>query len=115
MTVGEEDFIIDLFVCSTLDTIVFFTSKGRVYSLKCFEIPLQGRSSKGKPIINLINLQEGEEISSMIPINNFDTMEMLIMVTKNGIVKKIGLKQFSKIQKSGIRAQKSDPTINWLA
>lgn len=106
MTVGEEDFIIDLFVCSTLDTIVFFTSKGRVYSLKCFEIPLQGRSSKGKPIINLINLQEGEEISSMIPINNFDTMEMLIMVTKNGIVKKIGLKQFSKIQKSGIRAQK---------
>ena len=106
MNVGDEDFIIDLFVCSTHDMIVFFTSQGRVYSLKCFELPLQSRTTKGKPIINLINLQEGEEISSMIPINNFDTNEMLIMVTKNGIVKKIRLKQFSKIQKSGIRAQK---------
>ncbi|MHA1491263.1 MAG: DNA gyrase subunit A [Promethearchaeota archaeon] len=106
MTVGDEDFISDLFVCSTHDTILFFTSKGRVYSMKAFEIPLQTRTSKGKPIVNLIVLQESEKISEMIPINNFLTNDMLIMVTKNAIVKKVSLKLFSKIQKSGIRAQK---------
>ena len=105
MTVNEEDFIKDLFVCSTHDTILFFTSKGRVYSLKAFEIPLQRRTAKGRPIINLITLQEGENISEMIPINNFNTGEMLIMVTKNGIVKKTPLKYFSKINRSGLRAQ----------
>ncbi|MFX1392901.1 MAG: DNA gyrase subunit A [Promethearchaeota archaeon] len=105
MTVNEEDFITDLFVCSTHDTILFFTSKGRVYSLKAFEIPLQRRTAKGKPIVNLITVQEGENISEMIPINNFNTGEMLIMVTKNGIVKKTPLRHFSKIKRSGVRAQ----------
>jgi len=105
ITVGEEDFIIDLFVSSTHDTILFFTSKGRVYAIKCFEIPLQQRTAKGKPIINLIKLKEGEEISAMIPIHDFHTNDFLIMVTKNGIAKKIQLKLFSKIQKSGLRAQ----------
>ncbi|TFG23382.1 MAG: DNA gyrase subunit A [Promethearchaeota archaeon] len=105
ITVNEEDFINDLFVCSTHDTILFFTSKGRVYSLKAFEIPLQKRTAKGKPIVNLIQLQEGENISEMIPINNFNTGDMLIMVTKNGIVKKTPLKSFSKVRSSGLRAQ----------
>jgi len=105
MTVGEEDLITDLFVCSTHDNILFFTSKGRVYSMKCFEIPLQQRTAKGKPIINLIKLKEGESISEMIPIHDFYTNDMLIMVSKKGIVKKIQLKLFSKVQTSGLRAQ----------
>jgi len=109
MTVREEDFIIDLFVCSTHDTILVFTSKGRVYSLNCFEIPLQTRTARGKPIINVIPLQSGENISSMIPINNFNTNEMLIMTTKNGIVKKTPLKLFSKFKSTGVRAQKIRP------
>ncbi len=109
MTVREEDFIKDLFVCSTHDTILFFTSKGRIYSKKSFEIPLQKRTAKGKPIVNMIKLQKEEIISEMIPINNFETNEMLIMVTKKGIVKKITLNKFSKIQKTGIRAQKIRP------
>ena len=109
MTVNEEDFIKDLFVCSTHDTILFFTSKGRVYSLKAFEIPLQKRTAKGKPIVNLIKLQEGENISEMIPINNFNPGDMLIMVTKNGIVKKTSLKHFSKVRSSGLRAQRIRP------
>ncbi|MHA1149796.1 MAG: DNA gyrase subunit A [Promethearchaeota archaeon] len=103
--VGNEDFVMDLFVCSTHDTILFYTSKGRVYSLMCHEIPQQTRTSKGKHINNLIRLGEDEEISQMIPINNFDTNDMLIMVTKYGIVKKTPLKQFSKIKRTGIRAQ----------
>ncbi|TFG25948.1 MAG: DNA topoisomerase 4 subunit A, partial [Promethearchaeota archaeon] len=109
ITVGEEDFIADLFVCSTHDTILFFMSKGRAYSMKAFEIPLQKRSAKGKPIINLLALQEDEKIADMIPINNFNTSEMLIMTTKNGIIKKCSLRLFSKIKKNGLRAQKIRP------
>ncbi|MFX1326500.1 MAG: DNA gyrase C-terminal beta-propeller domain-containing protein, partial [Promethearchaeota archaeon] len=106
MTVREEDFITDLFVCSTHDTILVFTSKGRVYSIKCFDIPLQKRTARGKPIINFIPLQSEEKISSMIPINNFNTNEMLIMTTKNGIIKKSPLKLFSKFKSTGVRAQR---------
>jgi DNA gyrase subunit A len=106
MTIRDEDFITDLFVCSTHDTILFFTSKGRVYSMKAFEIPLQQRTAKGKPIVNLLALQEGDKISDMIPINNFNTNEMLIMTTKKGIIKKCSLKSFSKFKKTGVRAQK---------
>ena len=106
MTVREEDFITDLFVCSTHDTILIFTSKGRVYSMKCFELPLQTRTARGKPIINLVALQPGENISAMIPINNFDTNEKLIMTTKKGIIKKCPLKLFSKFKKTGVRAHR---------
>ncbi len=109
MTVGEEDFIADLFVCSTHDTILFFTSQGRVYSMKAFEIPLQKRTAKGKPIVNLLSLKGGEKISDMIPINNFNTNEMLIMTTKNGIIKKCSLRLFSKFKITGVRAQKIRP------
>ena len=109
MTVREEDFINDLFVCSTHDTILVFTSKGRVYSIKCYDIPLQKRTARGKPIINLIPLQSGEKISSMIPINNFNTNEALIMTTKNGIIKKSPLKLFSKFKSTGVRAQRIRP------
>ncbi|MFX0025942.1 MAG: DNA gyrase subunit A [Candidatus Hermodarchaeota archaeon] len=106
MTVREEDFITDLFVGSTHDTILIFTSKGRVYSIKCYDIPLQKRTARGKPIINLIPLQEGEKIADMIPINNFNTNEMLIMTTKNGIIKKTPLKAFSKFRATGVKAQR---------
>ena len=106
MTIREEDFITDLFVCSTHDTVLVFTSKGRVYSIKCYDIPLQLRTARGKPIINLIPLQSSEKISSMIPINNFNTNEMLIMTTKNGIVKKSPLRLFSKFKSTGVRAQR---------
>jgi len=109
MTIREEDFITDLFVCSTHDTILVFTSKGRVYSIKSYNIPLQKRTARGKPIINLIPLQPGEKISSMIPINNFNTNEMLIMTTKNGIIKKSPLKLFSKFRSTGVRAQRIRP------
>ncbi|MFX1275508.1 MAG: DNA gyrase subunit A [Promethearchaeota archaeon] len=106
MTVRDEDFIQDLFVASTHDTILFFTNKGRVYTKKCFEIPLQQRTAKGKPIVNLLSLKANEDISEMIPIHSFASNEMLIMVTKNGIVKKTPLTLFSKVLKTGIRAQK---------
>lgn len=106
MPVGEEDFIYDLFVCSTHDTILFFTSKGRVYSIKTFELTKQSRYAKGKPIVNHISLQEDEQISAMIPINNFQGEDFLIMTTKNGIIKKTALKLFENVRSTGLRAQK---------
>ncbi|MFX1556411.1 MAG: DNA gyrase subunit A [Promethearchaeota archaeon] len=106
MTVREEDLIDDLFVGSTHDTILLFTSKGRVYSLKCFDIPLQTRTARGKPIVNYLPLKEGERISSMISIKDFHTNEMLIMTTKKGIIKKTPLRLFSKIRNVGVRAQR---------
>jgi len=109
MTIREEDFITDLFVCTTHDTILVFTSKGRVYSIRSFNIPLQKRTARGKPIINFISLQSGENISAMIPINNFNTNEMLIMTTKKGIIKKTPLKLFSKFKSTGVRAQRIRP------
>jgi DNA gyrase subunit A len=73
MTIRDEDFIQDLFVASTHDTILFFTTEGRVYTKKCFEIPAQQRTAKGKPIVNLLALKEGDDISEMIPIHSFDS------------------------------------------
>ena len=81
----------------------------RVYSIKSYDIPLQKRTARGKPIINFIPLQSGEKISSMIPINNFNTNEMLIMTTKNGIIKKTPLRLFSKFKSTGVRAQRIRP------
>ncbi len=109
ITVGEEDFIADLFICYTHDTILFFTSQGRVYSMRCYEVPLQERTAKGKPIVNLIKLLEGEHIADMIPITSFETKDMLIMVTKEGIAKKTPLRLFAKIKSSGIIAQRIHP------
>ncbi|MFX0011263.1 MAG: DNA gyrase subunit A [Candidatus Hermodarchaeota archaeon] len=109
MTVREEDFIIDLFVCSTHDTILVFTSSGRVYSIHSYDIPLQTRTARGKPIVNFIPLQSEETISSMIPIHNFNTSEMLIMTTKNGTIKKTPLRLFSKFRSTGVRAQRIRP------
>jgi len=109
MSIREEDLIDDLFVGTTHDTILIFTSQGRVYSKKCYDIPLQTRTARGKPIINLIALQEGEKVASMIPINNFATAEMLIMTTKKGIIKKTPLKLFSKFKSTGVRAQRIKP------
>ncbi|MFW9950939.1 MAG: DNA gyrase subunit A [Candidatus Thorarchaeota archaeon] len=109
MTVREEDFIMDLFVCSTHDTILVFTSKGRVYSIKAYDIPLQTRTARGKPIVNYLALQPAETVSAMIPIHNFNTNEMLIMTTKKGIIKKTPLRLFSKFKISGVRAQRIRP------
>jgi DNA gyrase subunit A len=109
MTVREEDLIDDLFVGTTHDIILVFTSQGRVYALKCFELPLQQRTARGKPIVNFLPLKEGENVAAMIPINNFNTNEMLIMTTKNGIIKKTPLKLFSKFRSTGVRAQRIRP------
>ncbi len=104
LTTREEDFVEDLFITSTHDTILFFTNKGRVYSLKAYEIPEGRRQARGTAIINLLNLTGDENISAIIPIEKYDPKSNLIFLTKNGIIKKTKLDSFKNIRKNGIIA-----------
>jgi len=98
----EEDFIEHLFIASTHDYILFFTNIGKVHWLKVYDIPQAGRTAKGKPIINLLELEQNEKISAFVPVREFKEDEYLIMATKNGLVKKTSLGAFSHPRKGGI-------------
>lgn len=104
LTTREEDFVEDLFITSTHDTLLFITNKGKVYSLKAYEIPDAGRQAKGTAIINLLNLTSDEKVSAIIPITEFNPENHLVFVTKQGIIKKTSLEQFTNIRKNGIIA-----------
>ncbi len=99
----EEDYAKHLFVCSTTDTILFFTEKGMVHWLRGYLIPDAGRNAKGKPIVNLLRIDSGEHISAVIPVREFSEDKFLLMITKNGIVKKTALSAYSKPRKGGIK------------
>ncbi|MGM0396150.1 MAG: DNA gyrase subunit A [Bacillota bacterium] len=98
----DEDFVEDLYITSTHSTILFFTNKGKVYSLRAYEIPEGSRTSRGTAIVNLLNLNADEKISAIIPLYKQDPDSNLVMVTKKGIVKKTELNQFANIRKNGI-------------
>ncbi|MCM8800749.1 MAG: DNA gyrase subunit A [Candidatus Omnitrophica bacterium] len=98
----EEDFIEHLFVASTKDYLLIFTDKGKVHWLKVYEIPQAARSAKGKPIINLIQIEPGAKISSTIPIKEFSADRYLVMVTRKGRIKKTRLDAYSNPRKAGI-------------
>lgn len=103
MTTREEDFVEELFMASTHDIIMFFTSKGRVYKLKGYEIPESSRTAKGMNIINLLEMDADEKISAMIKIRDFEN-QFLVMVTKNGIIKRTAIEEYSSTRKGGVRA-----------
>ncbi|MDE6747716.1 MAG: DNA gyrase subunit A [Lachnospiraceae bacterium] len=100
----EEDYIEDLLMMTTHDYLMFFTNFGRVYRLKAYEIPEAGRTARGTAIINLLQLSPGEKISAMIPIKEYDENKNLFMVTKNGIVKKTSIMEYSNVRKKGLNA-----------
>ena len=101
MTTNEEDFVEHLVDLSTHDYLLFFTNKGKVYRLKGYEIPQFGRQSKGLPIINLLQIDKDERISSVIKISANDDKKYLLFVTKSGIIKKTILTQFENIRQNG--------------
>ena len=100
----EEDFVKQIFTASTHDTILFFSNKGKLYRLKGYEIPEAGRTAKGTAIVNLLQLDSGEKISAIIPINNFTEGKYLLMGTKNGLIKKTALSEYSTSRKTGLLA-----------
>ena len=102
--VKAEDFIDKLFIASTHDTLLCFSSLGRLYWLKVYELPKASRSAKGKPIVNLLPLSEGERINAVLPTREFSDDLFVFMATRDGTTKKTALKSFSKARPSGIRA-----------
>jgi len=102
MTTREEDFVKQIFTASTHDTILFFTNKGKMYRLRGFEVPEAGRTAKGTAIVNLLNVEAGEKVSAMMPIQNFADGKYIIMSTKNGLVKKTALKEYDSSRKTGL-------------
>jgi len=102
--IKEEDFIENLFVASAHSYILFFTDKGRVYWLKVYEIPQAGRTSSGKPIVGLINLQEGEKLTTYVPVKNLTEPLYLLMATKKGYLKKTALSMYANPRSGGIIA-----------
>jgi DNA gyrase subunit A len=104
MQTNEEDFVEQLFVASTHDYLLFFTNIGKVHWLKVYEIPQAGRTAKGRAAVNLLQLQPGEQISTVVPIRRFEVDRYLIMATKNGIVKKTELTAYGNPRQGGIIA-----------
>ncbi len=100
----EEDFIDKLFVASTHDTILCFSSLGRVYWMKVYELPQAGRNARGKPIVNLLPLEKGERINAILPVREFENDKYVFFATAHGTVKKTPLKDFSRPRSTGIIA-----------
>ena len=104
MTTKEDDFVKQIFTASTHDTILFFSNKGKLYHLRGYEIPEAGRTAKGTAIVNLLQLDNGEKISAVIPIQNFAEGKYLLMGTKNGLIKKTKLAEYDSSRKTGLLA-----------
>lgn len=103
-TVKDEDFVEHLLIANTHDTLLCFSSVGKVYWLRVFHIPVASRTSRGKPIINILPLEEGERITSMLPVQEYDDEHFVFMATANGTVKKTGLNNFARQRSVGLRA-----------
>jgi len=104
LSTREEDFVENLFVTRTHDYILFFTSKGKVYRLKAYQIPEAGRQAKGTAIVNLLELDQDEKITTVIPISEYKEGLYLFLSTKKGIVKKTDLMDYDNIRKGGLIA-----------
>jgi len=100
----EDDFIDNLFIANTHDYILCFSSRGRVYWIKVYSVPQGGRSARGKPIVNLVQLEQGEKINAILPVKAFDENRYIFMATSFGTVKKTPLSEFSRPRTSGIIA-----------
>ena len=100
----EEDFVKQIFIANTHDTVLFFTNKGKLYRLRGFEIPEAGRTAKGTAIVNLLSLDPGEKVSAVIPVKTFKDAKFLIMGTKSGLIKKTPLEEYDSNRKTGLLA-----------
>ena len=100
----EDDVVSEMFICSTHDHVLFITNKGIMYKLKCYEIPEGSKASRGINIVNLLTLSEGEYIAQMIKTKDFDEGKYIIMVTKNGRIKRTALSQYRNVRKNGLIA-----------
>ena len=110
VTTYEDDFIENFFTCNTHDTLLFVTDRGQLHWLKVYRIPEGSRTAKGKAVVNLVNLVADEQIQSIIPTNDFNEDKSLVFFTKNGVVKRTNLSEFSNIRSNGVKAIVLDDT-----
>jgi DNA gyrase subunit A len=106
--VKDEDFVEHLLIASTHATILCFSNMGKVYWLKVFHIPLAGRNSRGRPMVNLLPLEEGERVTSILPVEEYTEGHFIFMATANGTVKKTALTDFARQRSVGLRALELD-------
>ncbi len=100
----EEDFVEEMFICSTHDNILFISTKGIMYKLKCYEVPEGSKNSRGVNAINLLPLEEGEKIAAMIKTSEFEEGKYVVMVTRNGKIKRTALTAYKNVRKNGLIA-----------
>jgi DNA gyrase subunit A len=116
MTTRDEDEIEHLFAAGTLNTLLFFTDKGKVYSLKTYEVPEASRTARGISVMNILPMMPGEKVTAALPVSNFDEAEYLIMVTRNGRIKRTVLTAFDSVRSNGIIAigLDGDDELRWV-
>ncbi len=103
-TVKDEDFVDQLLIASTHDTILCFSNRGRLYWMKVYQLPLASRQARGKPIVNLLPLEESERITAILPVREYEEGKYVFMATANGTVKKTSLTEYSRPRSNGIIA-----------
>lgn len=104
LSTREDDFVENIFVTTTHHLLLFFTNRGRVYQMKAYEIPESGRTAKGTAIVNLLNIEPGEKVNAVIPVDEFSEGKYLIMATKMGFIKKTDIMGYANIRKNGLIA-----------
>ncbi len=104
LTTREEDFAEHMFSTSTHDTLLFFTTRGICYKLKAYQIPEGGRTAKGTAVVNLLPLEDGEQVSAVLNVDSFEAGRYITFITKNGIIKRTGLMNYSRVRQNGLRA-----------
>ncbi len=112
----DEDEVMALIPARTLDTILFFSDRGKVYSDKAYRIPEAGRTSRGLPIVNVLNIDPQEKITAILPVADFKEAKYCTMVTKNGLIKRVDLSEFESVRPSGLIAinLKDDDSLGWV-
>jgi DNA gyrase subunit A len=117
LSTREQDSVEHFFSTTTHKDILFFTNRGRVFQLKAYEVPVASRTAKGQSIVNFLSLAPEEKVSSVLALNKIAQAKYLIMVTKNGVVKKVELKQFKNVRRSGLIAirLKTDDLLEWVS
>ena len=104
MQTKQDDFVEQMFIASTHNTIMFFTNKGKVYRLKCYDVPEASRTAKGTAIVNLLQLDGDERVTALIPVKVFSEGQFLLMATKQGTIKKTSLMEYNNNRKTGLQA-----------
>ncbi|MAG11389.1 MAG: DNA gyrase subunit A [Parcubacteria group bacterium] len=116
LTTKEEDMVDSLFITSTHSDVLFFTSRGRVFQLKAYDIPQGSRTAKGQAMVNFLQLGPGEKVTTTLPISDYDDAKFLVMATEKGVIKKVDLQDFTNVRRSGLIAikLKSEDVLGWV-